>query len=107
MMRQEQKKIWVLRGEGEPLVQRGVRHALQTLRLLLIVVPEPGQERRVQRLASHILEGTALLVRTTTASRLADKGPLEAIWWPVVPGQEEVYPERRAWLDLGQPEDER
>jgi DNA-binding MarR family transcriptional regulator len=72
------------------------------LPLLLIVVPEPGQERRVQRLASHILEGTALLVRTTTASRLADKGPLEAIWWPVVPGQEEVYPERRAWLDLAQ-----
>jgi DNA-binding MarR family transcriptional regulator len=53
------------------------------LPLLLMVVPDPGQEQRVQRLAATILQDLPLQVLTTTVTRLEREGPLAAIWLPL------------------------
>lgn len=70
----------------------------RALPLLLIVTPEPGQERRVRRRA-EALEHMGLHLYTTTVTRLADQGPLAAIWLALhaqEPGEEST---RRTWLD--------
>jgi len=57
----------------------------ERLPLLLMVVPDPGQEQRVQRLAATILQDLPLQVLTTTATRLEREGPLAPIWGPASP----------------------
>ena len=75
------------------------RHPLP---LLLFITPDVGRERAVRELAA-ILSNTKLLVWTTTATRLANKGPLGAIWAPAhhleqPPAQ--ARGDRRTWLEL-------
>jgi len=54
------------------------------LPLLLVVAPERAQEMRIERVAKAVLANTpGLFVRTTTAIRLNEKGPLAAIWNPL------------------------
>jgi len=54
------------------------------LPLLLVVAPGKAQEMRITRIASVFLKDTpALAIATTTATRLADQGPLAAIWYRV------------------------
>lgn len=55
------------------------------LPLLLVVAPGKEQEMRIARIATAFLAGTpGLVIRTTTATRLVDWGPLAAIWYQVV-----------------------
>ena len=54
------------------------------LPLLLVVAPSKEQEMRIARIATAFLAGTpGLVIQTTTATRLADRGPLTAIWFRV------------------------
>jgi hypothetical protein len=54
------------------------------LPLLLVVAPAKAQEMRIARIASVLLRETpALAIATTTATRLAEQGPLAAIWYQV------------------------
>ncbi len=56
---------------------------------LLIVVPDYDQERRITRiLTQHFSAISGLTLRITTASRMADRGPLAEIWLPVLPVRE-------------------
>ena len=64
----------------------------KTLPRVLCVVPEKGQEERVMQAARSALAQTALIMHTTTATRLARCGPLAAIW-------RQVLPERCAYED--------
>jgi DNA-binding MarR family transcriptional regulator len=59
---------------------------LRPLPGLLVVTPDPAQEQRMQRIARMCAE-TGLIVRTTTASRLAQQGPLAPIWLTVMTNQ--------------------
>jgi hypothetical protein len=62
----------------------------QLLPWLLIVVPDYDQERRITRiLTQHFSTVGGLTLRITTASRLADRGPLGEIWLPVLPVRED------------------
>ncbi|HZR41186.1 MAG TPA: hypothetical protein VFB12_13765 [Ktedonobacteraceae bacterium] len=87
-------RTWVLSREWQ-------REA-PVLPLLLFIVPNPGQEGRVQRVAHAILQATTLQVYTTTATRLAEAGPLEAIWLPVGDFAQGAPSERCSWLDQAQ-----
>ena len=59
-------------------------HAI--LPILLMVVPEPGQELRVARVAKVLLAETpSLIVRTTTATLLDAHGPLAPVWLQIHP----------------------
>src|SRR5579884_247013 len=51
------------------------------LPILLMVLPDPGQEQRVQRVARMILQDTTLQLYTTTVTRLEREGLLTPIWW--------------------------
>lgn len=54
------------------------------LPLLLVVAPAKEQEMRIARIAAASLADTSgLVIHTTTATRLADRGPLAAIWYQV------------------------
>jgi len=54
------------------------------LSLLLVVTPGKEQEMRIARIAAAFLTGTpGLVIHTTTATRLADRGRLTAIWYQV------------------------
>ena len=56
------------------------------LPLLLIVAPGREQEMRIARVVTHVLATIPeLVVRTTTSTRLAENGPLAAIWYQVLP----------------------
>ena len=56
------------------------------LPLLLTVAADPGQERRIRRIAQQQLaQAPGLFMRMTTASLLARYGPLAPIWSQVVP----------------------
>ena len=59
---------------------------LRPLPSLLLVTPDPAQEQRVQRIAQMCAEA-GLMVRTTTASRVAQQGPLAPIWLTMMPNQ--------------------
>ncbi len=51
---------------------------------LLVVVPGKEQEMRIIRIAEAVLvEAPGLVIQTTTVTRLADQGPLAAIWYQV------------------------
>lgn len=73
------------------------------LPLLLVVCPEPGQERVVLRLAAIATEA-GLHVWTTTQTRLAEQGPLAAIWAASTSGTTEPahVVQRRRWAELNQ-----
>ncbi len=48
---------------------------------LLVVVPGKEQEMRIARIiAAMPVDAPGLVIRTTTVTRLADRGPLAAIW---------------------------
>jgi hypothetical protein len=74
------------------------------LPMLIIVVPDKSQEMRIRRIAIGILQGTGLIVRSTTATRLARYGPLAPIWLPILPLPEKMIegqlPARQGWVDL-------
>jgi hypothetical protein len=59
--------------------------------LLMIVVPDVAQEERITRLVDELVERGRLrwpgplLIRVTTATRLAQAGPLAPIWRPLLP----------------------
>jgi predicted transcriptional regulator/DNA-binding MarR family transcriptional regulator len=56
---------------------------------LLIVVPDHDQELRMARIAvQHLEAASGLTLRITTASRIANLGPLAEIWLPVLPVRE-------------------
>jgi len=68
------------------------------LPLLLVVAPGKEQEMRMARIASVLLTDTpALAISTTTATRLADQGPLAAIWYrvPMTNQKTEMVPRSR------------
>jgi DNA-binding MarR family transcriptional regulator len=69
------------------------------LPLLLIVTPEPGQERRMRQRGVELAEA-GMRVYTTTGTRLRDQGPLGAIWVQITRKQTPSEAERRSWLDL-------
>jgi hypothetical protein len=51
---------------------------------LLVVVPGKDPEMRIARIVEDVLANTpGLLIRTTTATRLADLGPLAEIWYQI------------------------
>jgi hypothetical protein len=62
-----------------------VRYDTRTVPLLLFVVPDSGQERRVVQIVRRILTNTGITVRSTTANRLATYGPLAPIWFQALP----------------------
>jgi hypothetical protein len=54
------------------------------LPLLLMVTPGKEQEMRIARIATALLaEAPGLVIHTTTTTRLANRGPLAAIWYQV------------------------
>jgi hypothetical protein len=54
------------------------------LPLLLVDAPGKEEEMRIVRIAAAFLADTPRLgIRTTTATRLAGRGPLAAIWYEV------------------------
>jgi hypothetical protein len=56
------------------------------LPLLLIVAPSMGQETRIARVVTAVLANVpGFVIRTTTNTRLADRGPLAAIWYQALP----------------------
>lgn len=58
----------------------------RVLPCLLVVAADMAQEQRVIRVATTTLaQISGLIVRTTTATRLTDRGPLGAIWYAVLP----------------------
>ena len=60
-----------------------------TLPLLLVVTPDPGQERRLGRVATATLtDRCGLIIRTTTSTRLREQGLLGPIWDQVLPYSE-------------------
>jgi DNA-binding MarR family transcriptional regulator len=75
-------------------------HGLVTLPMLLCIVPEKGQFQRVAYLAREILAPVGLVVRITTATRLAQYGPLGEIWLEVLPQRPGQGYARRRLLDL-------
>ena len=53
---------------------------------LFCVAPDIAQERRMYRVAqTSLCQSPGLVIRITTATRLADRGPLAAIWSQVIP----------------------
>lgn len=69
---------------------------LRPLPVLLVVTPDLGQERRIQRIARSCAEA-GLMVRITTVSRLEHQGPLAPIWFTIT---DKAPPRRQALLDL-------
>jgi predicted transcriptional regulator len=56
------------------------------LPMLLIVAPDPGQERRFGRVATATLtDRCGLIIRTTTLTRVREQGVLGPIWDQVLP----------------------
>lgn len=59
---------------------------MAVLPFLLIVAPGREQEMRIARVVLAVLAHTpGLVIRTTTATQLADRGPLAAIWYQILP----------------------
>ena len=56
------------------------------LPLLLVVTPDPGQERRFGRVATGTLTNECrLIIRTTTLTRVREQGLLGQVWEQVLP----------------------
>lgn len=72
---------------------------------LLFVVPDPGQEGRVQRVARTLMQEIPLHTLTTTATRLAAYGPLGAIWLPLGFDEQGHDAQRRRWTESVQGEE--
>jgi DNA-binding MarR family transcriptional regulator len=66
--------------------------------LLLVVVPDPGQEHRLCHLAATLLHEMPLQVYVTTASRLEREGPLAPIWLQPSNWRQERSVTRQAWV---------
>jgi len=61
-----------------------VIHGKSGLPHLFMVTSGKEQEMRITRMAAAFLADTpGLVIQTTTATRLADRGPLAAIWYQV------------------------
>lgn len=69
---------------------------LRPLSGVLVITPDPSQEQRIQRLC-WTCDEAGLLIRTTTASRLKQQGPLAPVWLTMIPNQ--PYPLRQPLLD--------
>jgi hypothetical protein len=68
------------------------------LPILLVVAPSRDQEMRIIRVATRVLPpSSAMVVRTTTATRLEEHGPLAAIWCQALPktGEKEAIARRQ------------
>ncbi len=72
------------------------------LPLLLVVAPDQGQEMRIARVVTAVLANTpGLVIRTTTITRLKDRGPLAEIWYQVLPhGRTTDKTQRCQFFDL-------
>ncbi|GHO93787.1 hypothetical protein KSF_038350 [Reticulibacter mediterranei] len=66
--------------------------------LLLIVVPDPGQEQRLCHLAGTLLHEIPLQIYVTTASRLERAGPLASIWLQLSNEWQQSMITRQAWI---------
>lgn len=81
-----------------------------SLPVLLIIVPDIAQERRMMRLVDELRQRRRLqwpgplLIRTTTATRLEREGPLAAIWLSLLPPPAPTSPTERADADACQHE---
>jgi hypothetical protein len=71
---------------------------MRPLPLLLIVTPEPGQERRLQGLSGPLV-AAGLRAFLTTATRLADQGPIAPIWLPPSATPSEAAASRQSWIE--------
>jgi hypothetical protein len=72
-----------------------------TLPLLLVVTPDPRQEKRLSRVVTATLTGRyGLIVRTTTLTRVREQGLLGPIWEQVFPHREgaDLMPRRMLYL---------
>ena len=59
---------------------------MAVLPFLLVVAPGKEQELRIARVVLAVLAHIpGLVIRTTTATRLADRGPLAPIWYQILP----------------------
>jgi hypothetical protein len=67
---------------------------------VLVVTSDLGQEQRIQRLCWTCAEA-GLLIRTTTASRLEQQGPLAPIWLTMLPNQ--PYPLQQSFHESDTP----
>jgi DNA-binding MarR family transcriptional regulator len=68
-----------------------------TMPFLLVVTPDPGQERRFGRVARATLtDECGLIIRTTTLTRMHEQGLLGPIWNQVLPhgGGNDLMPRR-------------
>jgi DNA-binding MarR family transcriptional regulator len=70
------------------------QHALP---VLLIVVPEPGQEHRIRRHGAQ-LPAYGLRLLTTTVTRLAEQEPTAAVWLPASANETGEAGIRQSWL---------
>lgn len=52
---------------------------------MLVVVLEKSQELRMQQVVTEVLGETALVIRSTTSTRLEVHGPFGKIWLPALP----------------------
>jgi hypothetical protein len=60
-----------------------------TLPLLLVVTPDPGQERGLGReVTATLIDSCELIIRTTTLTRVHEQGLLGPIWDQVLPYRE-------------------
>ena len=62
-----------------------VTEGMSSLPYLLFVVPDTGQEMRIQEIAQAVLSGTSLHVLSTTAAHVRAYSPFGAIWRWILP----------------------
>ena len=75
----------------------------EVLPLLLIIAPGSDQEMRIARIVEAVLaDAPGVVIRTMTATRLADQGPLAAIWYqmPTYNKRAEMEPRSRFYHTL-------
>ena len=69
---------------------------------LLCVSPDLAQERRMQRVA-QTSQGSGLIIQTTTATLLTERGPLSPVWSLVMPPEESPSPSSPSKASLRTP----
>jgi hypothetical protein len=73
---------------------------VRSLPYLLFVVPDTGQEMRIQEVARAVLSGTPLHMLSTTAAHVQIYSPFGAIWrWLLPPGKSDGQEHRHALLN--------
>jgi hypothetical protein len=86
-----------LRTYAQYLRSREWAREQRALPLLLIVTPEPSQERRIRQLYAMVT-APGLRLFTTTATRLTDHNLLDPIWLPIHADPSTSEQVRHSWL---------